>query len=296
MTRSAGEASLTRVVQLRRFHDVEGFLAVAGRFLEEREAEHNLILGVCSRLRLDPMNYGSAPYLATVVEGRRVVATALRTPPYHPVLSEVDDDSAVEPLVLDLFETYGELPGVLGPIGAAALFARTWREATGAEARRSMSQRIYRAASASPPSDVPGSMRNARRTDRALLLDWFGAFQDEALPPAHPREDSEVLVDRRLGEPDAGLELWEDGGRPVSLAGYGGRTPHGIRVGPVYTPPEFRRRGYATALVGLMTKELLEGGRRFCFLFTDLANPTSNSIYRRIGYRPVTDVDQYTFG
>jgi hypothetical protein len=88
--------------------------------------------------------------------------------------------------------------------------------------------------------------------------------------------------------------LWEDG-EPVSLAAAGGPTPNGIRIGPVYTPPELRGRGYASALVAELTRVQLEGGRRFCFLFTDLANPTSNRIYQRVGYEPVTDVDQWSF-
>jgi len=82
----------------------------------------------------------------------------------------------------------------------------------------------------------------------------------------------------------------------VSIAGYGGPTPNGIRIGPVYTPPDLRGRGYASALTARLTQTLLDGGRRFCFLFTDLANPTSNSVYQRIGYRPVTDVDLWRFG
>jgi predicted GNAT family acetyltransferase len=88
--------------------------------------------------------------------------------------------------------------------------------------------------------------------------------------------------------------LWEHD-EPVSLAGYGGPTPSGIRIGPVYTPPELRGRGYATVLTAELSRLLLQGGRRFCFLFTDLANPTSNSIYQRIGYRPVADVNQWAF-
>jgi predicted GNAT family acetyltransferase len=84
--------------------------------------------------------------------------------------------------------------------------------------------------------------------------------------------------------------------RPVSLAGYGGPTRHGIRIGPVYTPPAERRRGYASACVAALSQQLLDRGRRFCFLFTDLANPTSNHIYQQIGYRPVSDVDEYRFG
>ena len=96
------------------------------------------------------------------------------------------------------------------------------------------------------------------------------------------------MVDHRLGANDAGLVLWEDG-EPVSVAGYGGRTPNGIRVGPVYTPPELRGRGYASALVAGLSTMLLAEGRKFCFLYTDLANPTSNRIYEQIGYERVCD-------
>ena len=90
--------------------------------------------------------------------------------------------------------------------------------------------------------------------------------------------------------------LWEADGRPVSLVVAGSRTPNGRRIGPVYTPPAQRGRGYAGALTAAASQDQLDRGAAFCFLFTDLANPTSNAIYRRIGYEPVTDVDQYRFG
>jgi uncharacterized protein len=88
--------------------------------------------------------------------------------------------------------------------------------------------------------------------------------------------------------------LWWDGG-PASMAGAGAPTPNGIRIGPVYTPPEHRRRGYASALTAALTRYLLDGGRRFCFLYTDLANPTSNAIYQQVGYTHVCDVEQHRF-
>jgi len=136
-------------------------------------------------------------------------------------------------------------------------------------------------------------MRSYAETDRELALRWFDAFVAEAMPEAPP-EDATRWLGRRLADSDGGIVLWEDA-EPVSLAGFGGPTPNGIRVGPVYTPPERRGRGYASALVAELTRVLLAGGRRFCFLFTDLANPTSNTIYQRVGYRPVADVDQWSF-
>ena len=83
---------------------------------------------------------------------------------------------------------------------------------------------------------------------------------------------------------------------PVSLAGFSGPTPTGIRVGPVYTPPPHRRLGYATTLVADLSQWLLGQGYRSCFLYTDLSNPTSNHIYETIGYRQVAEAVEYGFG
>ncbi len=138
-------------------------------------------------------------------------------------------------------------------------------------------------------------MRAYADGDADLVVAMHGAFLDEAMPGNPFENDSRELVERRLADAGGGFELWEDGGRVVSLAGYGAPTANGIRIGPVYTPPEHRRRGYASALTAGVTQKLLDRGRRFCFLYTDLANPTSNSIYRQVGYEPVSDVDQWRF-
>jgi predicted GNAT family acetyltransferase len=192
--------------------------------------------------------------------------------------------------VAGVFES---LPGVLGPTSKVEEFVGAWEAATGARGRRALAERIFRAHGVTAPDGVPGRMRAFEDSDRELAIRWMGEFVAEALPDSPP-EPSEDFVARRQADPDGGLVFWEES-EPVSLAGFGGRTPNGIRVGPVYTPPEQRRRGYGSALTAALTQQLLDRGRRFCFLFTDLANPTSNNIYQRIGYRPVSDVDQWAF-
>ena len=117
---------------------------------------------------------------------------------------------------------------------------------------------------------------------------------DEALPGG-PEQDFEALADRWIRGIGREAWLWFDGGRAVSLTGVGGLTPHGIRIGPVYTPPELRARGYASNLVAGVTQRQLDAGRDYVFLFTDLANPTSNKIYQDIGYQPVNDIDEWDF-
>jgi predicted GNAT family acetyltransferase len=164
-----------------------------------------------------------------------------------------------------------------------------------------MRQGVYALEQVELLQEVPGSARVATADDRELALRWWIAFADEVLHEGGPgRDRAEETLDHRLSSSQAGILLWEEGGAPVSLAGWGGRTPNGIRIGPVYTPPELRGHGYATALTADLSQRLLdgrlfEGGRRFCFLYTDLANPTSNAIYERIGYRRVAESAEIVF-
>jgi predicted GNAT family acetyltransferase len=281
-------------MRLERHPDATSFLERTFEFLLEREAEHNLILGLSGRLRTEPRLYGEDPYFASVSKGERVVGVTMRTPPHNLILSLIDDKGAIELIAEDAQEVFGSLPGVAGPKEPVAQFARLWEERTGESARVGIQQRVYRASEVVVPEGVSGSMRTYEQADRDVMVGWMEAFIREALPQAPP-EDAVGWLERNLSNPDAGIELWIDEGEPVSFAGYGGSTPNGIRVGPVYTPPELRRRGYASALTAELTRMLLEGGRTFCFLFTDLANPTSNSIYLRIGYEPVSDADQWVF-
>jgi uncharacterized protein len=281
-------------VEVRRFESVEGFVAVAGPFLGAREAEHNLIFGICSNIQTNPGMYGATPpYLAAVLHGNAVVAAAVRTPPWRLVLSEIDHPTAVQLLAADL--DVGDLPGVQGPADVAAAFARAWSRRTGTPARPIRNLRIYRLSQVKPPVLAPGQMVDATPADRALVSRWLRAFHDEALSD-NPDQDFDEMADRFIAGQGRRLVLWVDEGRPVSLTGIGGRTPNGIRIGPVYTPPEVRGRGYASNLVAEASQAELDGGRRFVFLFTDQANPTANKIYQDIGYEAVGDVDEFAFG
>jgi len=219
----------------------------------------------------------------------------LRTPPYNPVLSEVVDVAAVDVLVDALRDE--PYPGVIGPKEVAARFAAQWHRRTGATVRLVMEERIFALDRVTPPPrPAAGGWRTARPDDRELVARWAVAFVAEAgVPDQPPLDDPLATADRWIAGISRQLYLWEDGGRPVSIVGAGGETPNGIRIGPVYTPPDQRGHGYATSLTAAASQDQLDRGRRFCFLFTDLANPTSNRIYQQIGYRPVTDVDMYRF-
>ena len=277
------------MIAVERLADVEAFLIAAGPFLADREAEHNLILGICSNLAARPWPSDQPPAFFVVRSGPRVVLAAIWTPPYNLVLSEVDEALAVDGLADAAADD--ALPGVLGPTGSAGSFAARWCRTAGRLPELAVAERIYRLTQVRPPAQPPGHLRLATVDDGALVTDWYAAFTREALPADAPPLDP-TLVDRRIAE--GGIYLWDDAG-PVSVTGVGARTPNGVRVGPVYTPPDRRGRGYASACVAAASQAQLDAGRSFVFLFTDLANPTSNRIYRAIGYEPIRDIESWRF-
>ena len=275
------------MLRVTRCRTAADFLAAAGDHLTAREAEHNLILGIAGTLLGDQDSSDVPPYFAVVARERELVAAALRTPPWNVVLSEVDDPAALQLLVDDLAGE--ELPGVTGPPAAAEQLAALWTARHGGSSEQVMEEQIYQLTRViPPPAPAGGRPRRATSEDRGLLLDWVVAFHEEALP-AEGGDRARRGIE--AWDPQTGRQfwLWEDGGQPVSLVGAGSPTPNGIRIGPVYTPPEHRGRGYASTLTASVSQRMLDEGRRFCFLYTDLANPTSNKIYRAIGYEPVAD-------
>ena len=285
------------MIEVTRTDDAAAFLAKADELLLADEARHNLILGIAGTVRDSPDLYPLRSFWLAR-HGSEVVGAAMRTPPYNLILARPSLPAALEALAGAVSE---ELPGVVGAVPESEEFAELWAARAGVRARTHMRQGVYALEQVEPLSAVPGSPRVATVDDRELALRWWLAFGDEVLHVGRPgRETAGAMLDHRLASPRSGILLWEDDGEPVSLAGWGGPTPNGIRVGPVYTPPELRGHGYATALTAELSQRLLdgrlfEGGRRFCFLYTDLANPTSNAIYERIGYRRVAESAEVVF-
>jgi predicted GNAT family acetyltransferase len=275
-----------------RWSNVHDFLGAARDFLAAREAEHCLLFGLTSTIASHPEVYPD-PRFWTVQEAGRVVAAALWTPPHNLLLAQVDEPRWLTALAAEVLASE-DPPGVLGPTAAARSFADAWAVRTSRSPVCVMQERIFRLDRVIPPRPAPGHCREVEERDRALLTAWCAAFNAEALPDS-PAPDPAEAADRMLRRVGRVAYLWEDAGEAVALAGAAGPTPRGIRIGPVYTPPDRRGRGYASNLVAEVSQRQLASGRSFCFLFTNLANRTSNHIYQTIGYAPVVDVDQYRF-
>ncbi|MBK8027556.1 MAG: GNAT family N-acetyltransferase [Chloroflexi bacterium] len=288
------------MVKISRYTDPAAYLARAESFWLRNEAANCLSIGLTNSLIQNVTQFGQQqPYLAILTDDAgEIVLTALRTPPRGLILSVADWPVALDALIEDPQSMYESLPTVLGEVELARQFAECWSARKGVTTRMQMPERIYQVHTVKVPTGVPGFMRRITPEDRSLLIDWMVAFEIEAFGAQEtPRENFNNWVDGGLSFAHRGIYLWEDpaNGGVVSMVGHTGPTPHGMRVGPVYTPPEKRGHGYASACTAGVTQTLLDSGRTFCFLYTNLNNPTSNKIYQQIGYEPVIDCAMYSF-
>jgi uncharacterized protein len=285
-------------MQLTIYEQVEPFLQRVRDELERQEVRNCLLLGIALRLHEYPDSVSKQPHLATIENGGRLVATALMTPPHNLVLASADpgEEKAWELLARNWQAKGWPMPGVLGPSQVAQSFAQTWQRRTGQPYQEGKRERVFELTRVISPRPGPGHLRTATLADLELVLAWVQAFFEEALPDA-PKEDAEETRRswaRRIEQ--GGVHLWElEDGEIVSLAAQTRPVSTVISVGPVYTPPERRGKGYASRCVAALSQLLLDGGWRRCSLFTDLTNPTSNSIYQKIGYRPICDFNEYLF-
>jgi uncharacterized protein len=262
-------------------------------FLAEREVESCVLLGRISEALAAWPGTGrheSLPLMLAVESDGRVVAAGTMDPP-HPLVLSAAPPGAVDAAVRHLRAAGVTPPGVVAPVETARDFAAAWCAASGSASELALSLRLFELRGVIPARGAGGAFRPAEPADAGVLAEWAHAFFEEIGDP-RDREYAVAEVGRRTAAER--LFVWCDS-RPVSMAGWAGRTPHGARVNFVYTPPEFRGRGYASACVAALSRHLLGGGRRFCCLFTDLTNTTSNHIYQQIGYRPVRDFARYTF-
>lgn len=263
--------------------DVEEFADVAGDFLRSRPVEHTVPLTLVDTLRRQgPNAYGAeAPIFGWYRTPERTVAGAcLQTPPFPLLVTAAPDLAGLAGALAGR-----PLPGVNARADDVDEFVAAWQQRTGVTPLPSRRSRLYRLDVLTPPTpSAPGVARVAGPADRDLLVSWMTAFHREIGESAREVVDS---VDEKL--PYGGLTLWEVDGQPVSMAGATRPEAGMVRVLAVYTPPEHRRRGYAGAVTTVVTRAALDAGVADVVLFTDLANPTSNALYQRLGYRPVED-------
>ncbi|AXE86674.1 GNAT family N-acetyltransferase [Streptomyces sp. Go-475] len=274
--------------------DLDDFLARAGAFLRSRPALHTVPLTVTETLRRHgPRVYGDGPPEFGVLDRDGLVEAAFfRTPPHWLNLTALTAEDA-DALAARLAALGQRLPGVNADDATAAAFTEAWRRHTGVTATLRQRQRLYRLGALAAPGPVPpGGPRVAGESDREQLIRWHDEFS--AAVGLGTVRDSAEWADARIES--GGITFWETpDGTPVAMAGTSPRVAGQVRVAAVYTPPHFRGRGYAGAVTAEVSRAARAAGAKEVVLFTDLANPTSNGLYQRIGYRPVAEFTVYDF-
>jgi ribosomal protein S18 acetylase RimI-like enzyme len=263
-------------------------LSTAGRFLASQPVLHNLVLSLLHvrAARSEPGRYWVAH--RDKIDGDKVAGVVFQSPlTFAATLTPMEPDVTVA-TVNAIADAGIALPGVNGEAATAATFAGHWTERHKSAAVPTHGQRIYEFLDPQEAPAIEGRLRKAIPKDHNLVASWTRAFHEEV---HEPLSDPDALVNRLISTGQ--VWLW-DNGQPISMAV--GREPvEGVvRVSGVYTPPEHRQQGYAAACVLALSQSIRQSGHR-CMLYTDLGNPTSNSIYRRIGYKAVAEVLRYRF-
>jgi predicted GNAT family acetyltransferase len=273
----------------RAFHD-----AVIGHLLRS-EAECCVQIGIIRRMVHDGYSPVSAdelsrPLLWTVQNGSHIDLVAVQTLKDKMIVTRASPQ-AMACLADALASRHWAGSSLIGVTPSIEILVD--RYATLTHRRRSLAirLRVFQLEQVIRPKPAGGEMRLSNRDDRQVLARFIAGFETEIGETS--QENALTRADRLIA--DGRLYVWTDP-NPVAMAAWAGPTPNGVRVNWVYTAPDRRGKGYASNLVANLTQRLLGQGRKFCFLFTDLANPTSNSIYQKIGYRPVSDSERWEFG
>jgi GNAT superfamily N-acetyltransferase len=266
-----------------RHSDPDAFLFAAAPMSSRGEASASFFSGMAHSMKRTPPRDGERVYLATVADDHVYGAAMQRED--GPVVIGESDAAACQAFAADLAGDWPQLQGVVGAPAGCEAFTQKWSELTGRGCRLRVRLRQH---ALTVVNDVPaalGASRVATIVDAEWLIEAQIAFIAEVDIPDSPARLRD-LIPRRIARGD--FRIWEHG-RPVAYAGFNDAAPGFARIAPVYTLPDCRGHGYATALVADLSRELLASGKRKLFLTTDIANPTSNAIYARIGYRAEND-------
>lgn len=285
-------------MKLKHYKNPKTFLQKVQPFLEENEALNNLMLGLAFSLNKPKAEARFNPNEALMIlienQEREVVFAALQTPPFNLIVSGKPAylTKAIDTLVDYLESQKMNFPGVIGEKQAAAHFAQKWSELHNLKREIFMDLGVFQLDKVEELSPAKGNIRPMKAEDEDLVTEWtmdFGEHTDSN----HTPETARKAAQRKLK--DGLLRIWEVDGMPVSMASAIRPLRNGIGVSLVFTPPEHRKKGYARTCVAQLSQEMLDKGYKFCTLFTDLSNPTSNKIYQEIGYYKVGEFTNIAF-
>jgi GNAT superfamily N-acetyltransferase len=267
-------------------HDPEEVVSRGGAWLVGHAIDANVIGSVLASTLAQPVAQRDPSLWLLVLDGSgQVAGVAMHRPEFELFLPDLAPGAA-ERIAETLTGRGIDVPGASGGIEAARAFCLAWHRLTGRTWEQVSAARVYVLDAVKPPGGVPGERGTASPADLDLVAAWADAFVAESdgfWPPGSQRE----LVTRRIAAGE--ISLWTVAGEAVSMAAVSPVVGGVARVNLVYTPPTERGHGYGSAISAAVTQRALDDGADTCMLYADVANPTSNEIYRRIGYREFAD-------
>ncbi len=285
-------------MQIHLFADARSFLAATDRFLMDDEASHTFILSaVTNLLQKEPRSLSTPPWLAAMHDDAGfIVGTGVWVNGSALLLSEMP--AAAARLMADSARanttSASSLARVLGPPEVAESFCQAWEDLGGPKAMRALEMRLLKLElnKVTPETRVtPGRLRRAWLEDLPTLEKWAADFANES-GLGDSSLESAYLVRRQIES--RGLFVWQDG-QPVTMVAWSGNTLHGARLSSVYTPPEFRRKGYARSCVFGLGELLHQMGKKFACLTLSLGNEEAAGLYRNLGYLDAGLIDEFYF-
>ncbi|OZU87106.1 hypothetical protein CIL03_18590 [Virgibacillus indicus] len=269
---------------------VRDYLDKVEALLLRKEACNNLMLGILDRL----LTHKADCHLGFVEKDGQIVYAFMQTPPNNWILADADlvNEDILKAVAVFLHEQNMDVPGVLGPDGSVEIFVEKWKELTHANVSIHMKQLIYQLDEVQIKPSADGNLIHAAEKDLPLIANWLYQFGQEANENID-RSQAEQMAANFIK--NQSLHLWEANSEIVSMANTSRKTKHGASINAVFTPDQFKKKGYATNAVAALSQKLLDQGFQFCSLYTDRENPTSNGIYKRIGYYEVGISIVYNF-
>ena len=261
----------------------------ASSLILKHEAENNLMISIISTIEKNKDHYKNPTFILIKSDLGEIKGAAIMTPPHFLNISYSFRNYSYE-FCHFLEEKNIDIPGINGDKESVEQFIKDSSELK-KKYKKKHSMRIYQLKKVIKPNYSKGESEFASEDDFEVLTNFYKAFLEEVemISTGDPKEEVKKLILNKQ------LLVWKNDHKEVvsmACATYGD-TPNGQRIGYVYTPKHERKKGYATSVVARLSENILSSGKRFCFLFTDLMNPTSNKIYKDIGYTEIVDFDSY---
>jgi len=276
------------------FNSAGDFLKKCEDFMLHNESENNLVIGLADAMNRQMRDFNAPLYFA-LIENDNVIGAALRTDEQRPLAITRMNVEAVEQLCSTLKFKDIALAGVVGEEVSSKNFSKCYCFSIGVTSTLGMYQGVYETDKIKIPKNKVLKMHLARKDNLEVTAKFMAGFINDCFPSDKNVAEKSKKMARRHIKNQSSYLLVNEQNDFVSMAANNRETRNTACISWVYTPPQFRMQGYGAMITALVSQKMLDSGKKRCNLFTDLKNPTSNSIYKKIGYKMIGKSKQFEF-